>query len=59
MNKQTNYFFLSGFFFVILLLMEFTDIYEPPIWFKIFLIIICIAFLISGFVNRTKNSNNE
>jgi hypothetical protein len=59
MNKQANYFFLSSFFFVVLIIMEFTDIYEPPIWFKVFLIILCVAFLISGFTNRTKDNNKE
>jgi len=57
MNKQTNYFFLSGFFFVLLIIMEFTDIYEPPIWFKVFLIILCVAFLISGIANRMNKNN--
>ena len=59
MNKKTNYFFLSGLFFVVFLVMEFTDIYEPPTWVKAFLIILCITYLISGFINRTKNNTTD
>ena len=56
MKKQTNYFFLSGFFFVIFLAVQFTSIYGNSAWFKAFLLILCIAFFISGFYTiRQKN----
>ncbi len=53
MSEQTNYYFLSVFFFVMFLLMEATDIYEPPPWFKAFLLILCTAFLVSGLNKKT------
>ena len=54
-NKQINYYFLSGFFFVVFLISQFTDVYKSPMWFKAFALILCVAFLISGFANRTKD----
>jgi len=59
MNKQTSYFFLSGLFFVVFLLMELTDIYDPPVWFKAMLLILCISFLFSGFASKTKKTNDS
>ncbi|MBK6355049.1 MAG: hypothetical protein IPF46_17080 [Saprospiraceae bacterium] len=60
MNKQTNYFFLAGFFFVVFLVMEFTEIYGDSGWFKAFLIILSVTFLISGIATRKKkNIDNE
>lgn len=58
MNKQTNYIFLAGFFFVFFLVIEFTEIYGDSGWFKAFLIILSVTFLISGIANR-KNKNND
>ncbi len=60
MNKQTNYFFLAGMFFVVFLVMEFTEIYGDSGWFKAFLIILSVTFLITGIANRKKiNNDNE
>jgi hypothetical protein len=60
MNKQTNYFFLSGLFFVAFLVVEFTDIYGNPGWFKAFVLILSTTFLISGIAIRKKrNSDSE
>ena len=60
MNKQTNYFFLAGFFFVVFLVMEFTEIYGDSRWFKAFLIILSVTFLISGIaIRKKKNIDNE
>lgn len=54
MNKSTNYFFLSGLFLVVYLVIEFTDIYGDPGWFKAFLIILTVTFLILGYSTRRK-----
>lgn len=54
MNKQTNYFFLSGLFLVIFLVMEFTDIYGDSGWFKAFLLMASATFLIIGFSRKQK-----
>jgi len=59
MNKQTNYYFLSGFFFVVFLISQFTDVYKSPTWFKAFVLILCVAFLISGLANKNKDNKNE
>lgn len=57
--KQTNYFLLSGLFFVAFLVTEFTDIYGNPGWFKAFTLIVSAAFLISGIVNKKKNGKDS
>jgi hypothetical protein len=60
MSKPTNYFFLSGLFFVVWLVVEFTDIYGDSGWFKAFLLILSTTYLISGVAGRKKaNQNNE
>lgn len=59
MNKQTNYYFLSGFFFVVFLISQFTDVYKSPTWFKAFVLILCVAFLISGLASKNKDNKNE
>lgn len=59
MNKQTNYYFLSGFFLVVLLISQFTDVYKSPTWFKAFALILCVAFLISGFTNKTNKEKTD
>jgi len=59
MNKQTNYFFLAGLFFVVYLIMEFTNIYGDSGWFKAFLIILSVTFLITGIAYRNKKSNDN
>ncbi len=59
MNKQTNYFFLSGLFFVVFLLIEFTDIYGDPVWFKAFVLILSATFLISGIASKKKKNNDS
>jgi hypothetical protein len=59
MNKQTNYFFLAGLFFVVFLVMEFTEIYGDSGWFKAFLIILSVTFLLSGIANGKKKNNDN
>jgi len=59
MNKQTNYFFLSGLFFVVFLVIEFTDIYGDPAWFKAFVLILSATFLISGIASKKKKNNDS
>jgi len=59
MNKQTNYFFLSGLFFVVFLVIEFTDIYGDPAWFKAFVLILSATFLISGIASKKKKNNDR
>ena len=59
MNKQTNYYFLAGLFFTVFLIMEFTEIYGNSGWFKAFLIILSVTFLISGIANRKNKSNDN
>jgi len=59
MNKQSNYFFLAGLFFVVFIVMEFTEIYGDSGWFKAFLIILSVTFLISGIASRMKKNNDN
>lgn len=59
MNKQTNYIFLAGLFFVVCLVMEFTEIYGDSVWFKAFLIILSVTFLIACIANRKKKNNDN
>jgi hypothetical protein len=57
--KQPNYLFLSGLFFIVFLIVEFTDIYGNPGWFKAFVIILSASFLFGAFANRQKNNNKS
>jgi hypothetical protein len=50
--KKTNYFFLSGLFLTAFLVIEFTDIYGDPGWFKFFLVIVSLTFLITGISKK-------
>ena len=59
MNKQTNYFFLAGLFFVVFLVMEYTEIYGDSRWFKAILIILSVTFLITGMAYRKKKNNDN
>jgi len=59
MNKQNNYYLLSGLFIVVFLVMEFTDIYGDSGWFKVFLIILSVTYLITGIANRKKKNNGH
>jgi len=60
MKQHTNYFFLAGLFFVVFLVVEFTEIYGDSGWFKAFLMILSVAFLISGIANsKKKNIDSE
>lgn len=54
MNKKNNYFFLSGLFLVVFLVLEFTDIYGNSGWFKFFVVILSVTFLISGLSMKRK-----
>lgn len=58
MSKPTNYFFLSGLFFVVWLVVEFTDIYGDYGWFKAFLLILTATYLMTGVVGRKKENKN-
>jgi len=58
MNKNNNYFLLSGLFFLAFLVMEFTDIYGDSGWFKAFLLILFTTFLISGIAIKKKKNND-
>jgi hypothetical protein len=57
--KQTNYLFLAGVFFVVFLVMEFTKIYGDSDWFKAFLIILFVTFLVIGIAKRRKKNNDS
>lgn len=59
MSKPTNYFFLSGLFFVVWLVVEFTDIYGNSGWFKAFLLILSATYFISGVAGRVKENKNS
>lgn len=59
MVKQANYFFLSGLFFVVFLIIQYTEMYVTPIWFKAFLLILMVTFLISGFAVRQKSRDDN
>ena len=59
MNKQINYYFLAGLFFVVFLVIEFTEIYGDSGWFKAFLLILSVTYLLSGIANRKKKNNDN
>lgn len=59
MNKKYNYLFLSALFFVVFLVIEFTEIYGDSGWFKAFLIILAVTFLITGIANRKEKNNDS
>ena len=53
MKKSTNYLLLAGLFIIGYLVIEFTDIYGDPGYFKFFLVLLGATFLISGIsINR-------
>lgn len=52
--KPNNHLFLSAFFFVVYLIVEFTEIYGDSTWFKAFLLILGATFLISGISRKRK-----
>lgn len=54
MKKSNKYLLLAALFFVGYLVIEFTDIYSDSTWFKFFLILICVTFLISGVSQKRK-----
>jgi len=57
--KTNNYFFLSAFFFAVYLIFEFTEIFGDSSWFKFFLVILFITFLISGISIKLKKNKNK
>jgi len=59
MKKPTNYFFLSGLFFVVFLVLEFTDIYGDSGWFKAVVLILTATFLFSGFAMKKKKQTDS
>ncbi len=59
MNRKNNYLFLAGLSLVVFLIIEFTDIYGNSGWFKVFLLILSVTFLISGIANRKKKNNDS
>ena len=54
MKKSNNYLLLAGICVVAYLVIEFTDIYGDPGWFKFFLVLLGITFLISGISLKRK-----
>lgn len=54
MNKKNNYLLLSCIFLLVFLVLEFTDIYGNPQWFKFYTIILFSTFLISGLSIKKK-----
>ena len=48
MNNKAKYFLLSIVFILVFLVLEFTDIYGDPKWFKIYTIIVFFSFFIGG-----------
>ena len=44
---------------MVYLVIEFTEIYGNPGWFKAFLIIVAVSFLITGIANRKKKNNDN
>ncbi len=59
MTSKNNYFLLSGLFFLVFLVLEFTDIYGDSGWFKAFVLILFSTFLISGLANKKKKNNDS
>lgn len=57
MDKKPNYFFLAGVFFVAYLVVQFTDIYGDPTWFKVFVLIVSGSFLVSGLLSNKKEED--
>lgn len=54
MKKSNNYLLLSALFFFGFLVVKYTDTFGNSSWFKLFLIILCITFLISGISQKKK-----
>jgi hypothetical protein len=54
MKNKTNYFFLAGLFFAVFVIVEFTEIYGNSDWFKAFLLMLSVIYLILGIANRQK-----
>jgi hypothetical protein len=52
MNKKNSYLFLSGLFFVVYLVLQFTDIYGDSGWIKAFVVILFTTFLWSGIATK-------
>ena len=59
MKKKSNYFFLSGLFFTVFMFIQFTDALAVPSWFKVFVIILAITYLISGIVQNRRETNTH
>ena len=55
MKTSKNYLLLSALFLTAYLVVEFTDIYGDPGWFKFYSLICCAAFLIGGISLKRKN----
>lgn len=55
MTTANKYLFLSALFLAVYVMIEFTEIFGDPKWFKFFLIITFITFLISGVSQKIKN----
>ena len=59
MKGAPNYFLLSALFFTVFLLVQFTDIYGNSTWFKFFVILLSVTFLVSGIQQRKKSKSEE
>jgi hypothetical protein len=48
MNNKAKYLLLSIVFILVFLVLEFTDIYGDPKWFKIYTVIVFFSFFLGG-----------
>lgn len=55
--KSNNYLIFSGISIGVYLIVEFTEIYGHPTWFKAFSFILGATFLISGISLKQKEKN--
>ncbi len=55
MKTADKHVFLSALFLAVYVIIEFTEIFGDPTWFKFFLIIAFVTFLISGVSQKIKN----
>lgn len=54
MNTKSNYFLLAGLFSVFFLVVYFTGIYGDSAWYKAFLLILILSFVIGGVSHKNK-----
>ncbi len=54
MKKSTTYLLLAVVFSLTYLIASYTHLYESPVWFKAFILILAITFWISGIFQKQK-----